>query len=220
MYCDLMALTPQETVTITVTVLILPGAPNGSTIETPDCTYGDYQTYDLCNVVELGTTITQEDNSENNSDSEPKDVVPVADLALQVYCPRSPIGGDETPNAIEQVTAEFIVRVVNIGPGFSEGVVMTDTLPSNTNLIGYTSTLPATELDNDPLVLALDDPLPVAFPWDVVITLDVTNIISVTTITITNTAVVTAETPQPAGATAPDADFMLGDTCQPGLFPG
>jgi len=40
-----------------------------------------------------------------------------------------------------------------------------------------------------------------------VLTLDVTNIISVTTITITKTAVVTAETPKPAGATAPDADL-------------
>ncbi len=206
MYCDLMALTPLETVSITVTVLILPGAPNGSTIETPDCVYGDYATYDICNQVVVDSTITDDDNTQNDSDTEPKDVVAVADLSLQVFCPRSPIGGEETANAIDQVTAEFIVRVINIGPDPADGVVMTDTLPLNTSLIGYTSTLPTTELDNDPLVLALNNPLPPGLPWDVVITLDVTEIISVTTVTITNTAVVTAKTPQPAGATAPDAD--------------
>jgi uncharacterized repeat protein (TIGR01451 family) len=207
MYCDLKALTPQETVTITVTVLILPGAPNGSTIETPDCTYGDYGTYDLCNQVVLNSTITQDDNSENNSDTEPKDVVAVADIGLQMFCPVSPVGGDgASTTAIDQVTCDFVVIVTNYGPDPSSGVVLTDTIPLNTTLLSYTSTLPATELDNDPLVLALNDPLPVAVPWEVVLTVDVTNIISVTTITITNTAVVTAETPQPSGATAPDAD--------------
>jgi len=164
MYCDLMALAPLETVSIPMTVLILPGVPNGSTIETPDCVYGDYGTYDICNQVVLGTTITEDDNTQNDSDTEPKDVVAVADLSLQVFCPRSPIGEEETTDAVDQVTAESIVRVINIGPDPSDGVVMTDTLPLNTSLIGYISTLPTTDLDNDPLVLALNNPLPPALP--------------------------------------------------------
>ena len=211
-FCDLKSISSQETVPITITVRILPTAPRSSIIETGDCEYGDHATYDICNQVVLATTITEDENPENNSDTEPKDVISVADIGLIVICPASPIALQQVQEidntaSVDVVEADFIVQVKNYGPDDSTGVVMTDTYPANTSLIQYVSTHSATELNTDPLVLALDNPLAVDDTWVITLTLDVTSIISNTTVTITNTAEVTAETPQPDGATAPDADF-------------
>jgi hypothetical protein len=197
--CDLKALSPGEVVPITMTVSILETAPIGSSIETPDCVYGDHSKYDLCNLVEVIPTVTQDDNSANNSDTEPKDVSPIGDLGLLLECP-GPVISDPMQHCK--------VYVTNHGPHDVFSVVMTDTLPSNTTFITYTSNLTSTMFNagNDLVFNLLDEPLVVDQTWEVDMLWDMTDVISTTVITVTNTAVVTASTPEPVSASYPNFD--------------
>jgi uncharacterized repeat protein (TIGR01451 family) len=198
--CDLVALGPLETVIINIRVFILEEAPVSSLIETGDCTFGEHEAFDLCNLVSVVTTVTQDDNPENNSDTEPKDVLPTADLGLVMFCPADPIAPP---------TANIVLDVENYGPQPAEGVVLTNTLAPEVTLNAYTSDLPSNHsTSGQDEIFELIDPLDFGITWETVLTIDVTNLVSDTPITIPNNAVVTATTPEPI-----DAVYANTDTC-------
>jgi len=82
--CDLGAVLPSLPVTVTITVLVNENAPTAGTTATGNCTVGQTGV-DLCNTVSV-TTISDDTQTTNNSDSEPTDVpafVPAAAIDVE-----------------------------------------------------------------------------------------------------------------------------------------
>jgi hypothetical protein len=185
--CDLLALTPTESVTITVWVEVAPNPPVGSLIEPGSCTYGDHILYDLCNEA-MVTAITDDPDLTNNYDTEPTDVIPTADLGISKICPPK----YDTP------LIDFILRATNYGPQPSIGVVMTDTLPAKTAYVGYQSNLPSgIQANSQDITFNLLNPLSSGITWVVTMTVDVSQTFSTTVQTIVNSVWVKSLTPEP-----------------------
>jgi uncharacterized repeat protein (TIGR01451 family) len=91
--CDIGALAytaPDNTAAITLTVSVDATAPISGTERTAECTVGQWNV-DLCNSVSV-TTISDDTNPANNSDTEPTDVVPIKYLKLTKYTDDQTLG--------------------------------------------------------------------------------------------------------------------------------
>ncbi len=126
--CDLGTVTAFTLESFTITVSVSPTADTASTLEGPDCD----GTEDLCNTVLVRSDDAADTNPNNNSDSEPTNVLPpTADLRITKTDDNDPVeaGGFVT----------YTLSVTNDGPNPATNVVVVDTLDANTTYVTDTA---------------------------------------------------------------------------------
>jgi uncharacterized repeat protein (TIGR01451 family) len=122
--CNLGTITAAGSTSFTVTVGVSSSAATSGTLSPGDCDGSE----DLCNTASVSSSTTEADPSDN-SDSEPTDVTPEADLRVEKTGPASVVPG-------EQVV--YTITVTNDGPSAADNVSVADPTPSGLAFVSNT----------------------------------------------------------------------------------
>ena len=127
--CPVAFLNPGQTATRTIVVTVNAGAPTAGATQTGSCvSNGNPAGVDLCNVVRIPTAgRTPDAVAGNDTDSEPTNVLPTADVSVTKTDTVTGV------TAGDGIVRTFTIVVSNAGPSAAGGVILTDTWPA-----GYT----------------------------------------------------------------------------------